>query len=141
VSAVDVTKPTEGEATTASVRANFVAIKAEIETAEAHYVAADPHPQYTTDAEATAIAAAATGAITKASLGLGSVDNTADADKPISTATATALGGKEATGVAAALVTAHEGAADPHPVYVTAAELATLAPKDHYVTHTVLGIL
>jgi hypothetical protein len=107
----------------------------------AHEAAADPHPQYTTDAEATAIAAAATGAITKASLGLGSVDNTADADKPISTATATALGGKEATGVAAALVAAHEGAADPHPVYVTAAELATLAPKDHYVTHTVIGIL
>jgi hypothetical protein len=62
VSAVDVTKPIEGEATTASVRANFVAIKTELETAEAHYVAADPHPQYTTDAEATAIAAAATAA-------------------------------------------------------------------------------
>jgi hypothetical protein len=35
-----------------------------------------------------------------------------------------ALGGKEATGVAAGLVSAHELAADPHPQYTTAAELA-----------------
>jgi hypothetical protein len=34
----------------------------------------------------------------KADVGLGSVDNTADADKPVSTATATALGGKSDTG-------------------------------------------
>ena len=35
--------------------------------------------------------------LTKSDVGLGAVDNTADADKPISTATATALGGKEPT--------------------------------------------
>jgi hypothetical protein len=34
----------------------------------------------------------------KADVGLGNVDNTADADKPVSTATATALGGKSDTG-------------------------------------------
>lgn len=43
MSAVDVTKPIEGEATTASVRQNFVVIKAELETAEAHYAAVNPH--------------------------------------------------------------------------------------------------
>lgn len=35
-----------------------------------------------------------------------------------------ALPGKEAAGTAAAAVTAHEAAADPHPTYTTAAELA-----------------
>jgi hypothetical protein len=39
---------------------------------------------------------------TKADVGLGNVDNTADADKPISTATAAALGGKASTGSVAA---------------------------------------
>jgi hypothetical protein len=34
----------------------------------------------------------------KADVGLGNVDNTADADKPVSTATASALAGKSATG-------------------------------------------
>ncbi|MFV0680311.1 hypothetical protein [Ottowia sp.] len=38
----------------------------------------------------------ATGAHTKAQVGLGAVDNTADADKPISTATAAALASKQA---------------------------------------------
>jgi hypothetical protein len=38
------------------------------------------------------------------------------------TGLATALAGKENTGVAAAAVTAHEGAADPHPGYLTQAE-------------------
>lgn len=114
----------------------------------AHTGAADPHPQYTTAAEAAAAApvqsvAGKTGAVTlvKADVGLGAVDNTADADKPISTPTATALSGKEAAGTAAALVTAHESAPDPHPDYVTVAELATLSPRDHYTTHIVQGIL
>lgn len=35
--------------------------------------------------------------VTKAQVGLGNVDNTSDADKPISTATQTALNGKQAT--------------------------------------------
>lgn len=45
--------------------------------------------------------------LTKANLGLGNVDNTSDANKPISTATQTALNGKQATvtGAASSVVT------------------------------------
>jgi hypothetical protein len=46
-------------------------------------------------------------ALIKGDVGLANVDNTADLSKPISTATQTALNGKEATGVASGLVTAH----------------------------------
>lgn len=62
---------------------------------------------------------------TKATVGLGNVDNTSDANKPISTATATALAGKEPSGAAAAAVAAHVAAADPHTQYATTAEAAT----------------
>lgn len=95
MSAVDVTKPEEVEATTASVRANMAVIKTELEVAEAHYAAADPHPQYTTVAEATALAEAAAAGVTvpvqsvagktgdvtlvKADVGLGAVDNKSSA--------------------------------------------------------------
>lgn len=48
----------------------------------------------TVDAPASAIA----GLATKASVGLSNVDNTSDASKPVSTATATALAGKAAAG-------------------------------------------
>jgi len=64
----------------------------------AHLAALDPHPQYTTPAEAAAAApvqsvAGRTGAVslTKADVGLANVDNTSDVDKPISTATQNAL--------------------------------------------------
>lgn len=67
----------------------------------AHEATPDPHPQYTTAAQAAAAAPVQsvqgrTGgvAITKADVGLSAVDNTADADKPVSTAQATALAGK-----------------------------------------------
>ena len=63
-----------------------------------HVAAGDPHPQYTTAAEAAAAApvqsvAGRTGAVTlaKADVGLGNVDNTSDANKPVSTAQQTAL--------------------------------------------------
>ena len=68
----------------------------------AHAAALDPHPTYTTAAEAAAAApvqsvAGKTGAVTlvKADVGLGNVDNTSDANKPVSTATQTALDGKQ----------------------------------------------
>lgn len=51
--------------------------------------------------------------VTKAQVGLGSVDNTADADKPVSVAQATAIG---------AAVTAHIDATDPHPGKYAAAD-------------------
>ncbi len=63
-----------------------------------HVAAGDPHPQYTTAAEAAAAApvqsvAGKTGAVTlaKADVGLSNVDNTSDANKPVSTAQQTAL--------------------------------------------------
>lgn len=40
----------------------------------------------------------------------------------------TALAGKEATGVAASLLSAHTGATDPHPQYTTSSEAAAAAP-------------
>lgn len=60
-----------------------------------------------------------TGAITltKTDVGLSNVDNTADLAKPVSNPTQTALDGKENTGTAAAAVTAHTAASDPHPQY------------------------
>ena len=64
----------------------------------AHAAAGDPHPQYTTAAEAAAAApvqsvAGKTGAVNlaKADVGLSNVDNTSDANKPVSTAQQTAL--------------------------------------------------
>jgi hypothetical protein len=70
----------------------------------AHEAAVDPHTQYTTASEAAAAApvqsvAGRTGAVTlaKADVGLGNVDNTSDANKPVSTAAQAALDGKAAT--------------------------------------------
>jgi hypothetical protein len=70
----------------------------------AHVDAADPHTQYTTAAEAAAAApvqsvAGRTGNVTlaKADVGLGNVDDTSDANKPVSTATQTALNDKANT--------------------------------------------
>lgn len=67
------------------------------EAINAHLAAADPHPQYTTAAEAAAAApvqsvAGRTGAVvlTKSDVGLANVDNTSDANKPVSTAQADA---------------------------------------------------
>lgn len=73
--------------------------------------------------------------LTRTSVGLSNVDNTSDADKPISTATQTALGGKEDAGTAAAAVAAHVAASDPHPQYLTATEgNAAYQPLDSDLT-------
>jgi hypothetical protein len=84
--------------------ANVEAAGAAASAVSAHVAAADPHPDYTTAAEAAAAApvqsvAGRTGAVTlaKGDVGLGNVDNTSDADKPVSTATQTALNGKANT--------------------------------------------
>ena len=58
-----------------------------------------------------------TDSFAKADVGLGNVDNTSDANKPVSTAQQAALNGKENTGTAAAAVAAHTAASDPHPQY------------------------
>jgi hypothetical protein len=83
----------------------------------AHVAALDPHSQYTTASEAAAAApvqtvAGRTGnvALTKSDVGLANVDNTSDANKPISTATQTALNGKLDTSHAGTGGAAHANA-------------------------------
>lgn len=66
--------------------------------------------------------------LTKADVGLGNVDNTADVDKPISSAVQTALDDKETAGAAVAAIIAHEEAEDPHPQYTTQTEVEALIP-------------
>ena len=56
----------------------------------------------------------------KADIGLGNVDNTSDADKPISTATQNALDGKSGTGHT------HSGATDTDPGFMSAADKSKL---------------
>jgi hypothetical protein len=71
----------------------------------------------------TGAVVATSGDYTKAQVGLGNVDNTSDAAKPVSTATQTALDTKEATGTAAAAVAAHVALPDPHPQYALESSL------------------
>jgi hypothetical protein len=68
----------------------------------------------------------------KADVGLGNVDNTADADKPVSTATATALSGKSATGHThtASNVTDFNAAADARVVAGITGKLDTSAAPE-----------
>lgn len=75
---------------------------------DAHVVAADPHPQYETAAEAQAKVDAHANrtdnphAVTKAQVGLGNADNTSDADKPVSTAQASAIASGDAATLSSA---------------------------------------
>lgn len=69
----------------------------------------------TVDAAASAIAALAT----KATVGLGNVDNTSDANKPISTATQTVLDGKAASSVTTALAARLDAFRDAATFYVS----------------------
>ncbi len=96
----------DGHLEASGVQLSSLATDAEVSAAiSAHEGAANPHPGYLTPAEGAAAYsplahASATNnphAVTKAQVGLGNVDNTADADKPISTATQTALNGKLAS--------------------------------------------
>lgn len=71
------------------------------------------------------VVVAQSGDYTKAQVGLSNVDNTSDANKPISTLTQAALDTKEATGTAASAVAAHVALPDPHTQYMLEAN----APK------------
>ena len=75
-----------------------------------------------------------TGAVVlaKADVGLSAVDNTSDLGKPVSTATQTALNGKENSGTASSLLSAHIAAVDPHPQYALDASLAQVATSGEY---------
>lgn len=107
-----------------------------------HEAASDPHPQYLTqsegdaryplktavytkseadtavDARFTALVNAAPGALDT----LGEIAAQLQADESAAAALTTAVAGKENTGVAAALLSAHTGAIDPHPQYLTQSE-------------------
>ena len=88
-----VVTPQAGDYTAAMVGAEAAGVAAA--SMATHIAAADPHPGYTTAAEVSAaITAAAPVPVTAASIGLGNVNNTSDASKPVSTATATALAAK-----------------------------------------------
>lgn len=80
----------------------------------------------------TGAVVAASGDYTKAQVGLGNVDNTSDAGKPVSTATQAALDTKENSGTAASAVAAHVAAADPHIQYALEANLALVATSGLY---------
>lgn len=72
--------------------------------------------------------------LSKTDVGLSNVDNTTDLLKPISTATQSALDGKEATGAAASAVAAHVALSDPHSQYMTVSE-ADAATSSAIGTH------
>lgn len=77
----------------------------------------------------------------------GTAQDVAMSSLPISTATQTALDGKENAGVAASLIASHEAAPDPHPQYETSAEAqskvdahANLTNNPHSVTKAQVGL-
>lgn len=78
------------------------------------------------------VVVAQSGDYTKAQVGLSNVDNTSDANKPISTLTQAALDTKEATGTAASAVAAHVALPDPHTQYALESSLATVATSGDY---------
>lgn len=102
----------------------------------------------------TGAVVAQSGDYTKAQVGLSNVDNTSDANKPVSTATQTALDGKantvhshvisdvtglqtaldgkEASGTASSAISAHVAASDPHPQYALDSSLASVALSGSY---------
>jgi hypothetical protein len=84
----------------------------------------------------TGAVVAVTNDYTKAQVGLGNVDNTSDAGKPVSTATQTALNAKENTGVAASLDASHVSALDPHVQYLKEADAAPVATLGTYASLT-----
>jgi hypothetical protein len=77
----------------------------------------------------------------------GTAQDVAMSSLPISTATQTALDGKENIGVASSLVVSHEAASDPHPEYETSVEAqakvdahANLTNNPHSVTKSQVGL-
>lgn len=84
----------------------------------------------------TGVVVAVNGDYTKSQVGLGNVDNTSDAVKPVSAATQTALDSKEASGAASAAVAAHVALPDPHTQYLKEADAAPVATSGTYASLT-----
>jgi hypothetical protein len=80
----------------------------------------------------TGAVVAQSGDYTKAQVGLGNVDNTSDAAKPISTLTQAAIDTKETAGTAASAVAAHVALPDPHTQYALESSLSAVATSGQY---------
>ncbi len=133
----DSAKPVSTAQAASDSAATATAVAESAAALASHVAASDPHPQYTTDAEAAAAAPVQSVAgrggnviLTKGDVGLGSADNTADSAKPVSTAQAAADSAATASAVATAAgaLTSHIVASDPHPQYTTDVEAAAAAP-------------
>lgn len=91
------------------------------------------------------VVVAQSGDYTKTQVGLGNVDNTSDASKPVSSATQTALNGKEATGVAASLISVHNAdSTDVHGIadtstLVTSSDLGSAIAGIDFPVDSVAG--
>ncbi len=93
-------KPTLGTAAAQDVTA-FDAAGVAAAGDAAHVGAGDPHPQYATDSDLAGHTGNTSNphSVTKTQVGLGSVDNTADASKPVSTAQAASIATKAASSI------------------------------------------
>ena len=127
MSLIDITKPVSGNPTTQSVRDNFAAAAAEIDALDSAVTILqgsvsgfDSHLTDTNNPHA----------VTKTQIGLGNVDNTSDANKPISTATQTALNSKADSSALSAHVV---DTGNPHST--TAAQIGA-APTSRTITTT-----
>lgn len=107
-----------------------------------HIAALDPHPQYETSVEAQSKVDAHANrvdnphSVTKTQVGLSNVDNTSDLDKPISTATQTALNSKyDASNPAGYVNSAQAAAAAPVQSVVGKVGIVTLDKSDVGLTN------
>lgn len=139
-SAINPAYPAEGDATTASVRANMLAAKNEIEALQT-----DKQDTLESGTTIKTIAGknplgAGNLPITKEDVGLSNVDNTSDANKPVSTAQATAISNavdmavNEANTDTAAAIVALKAETDPFPQYQKIPQFISLAASRNSVT-------
>lgn len=110
----------------------------------AHVASADPHTQYTTAVEAAAAApvqsvAGKTGTVTlvKGDVGLGNVDNTSDAAKPVSTAQQTALDLKADKATTIAAGEGLTGGGDLSANRTLALAISSLSSQDPFIADLV----
>lgn len=120
-SAIDITKPEAGSATTASVRANEAATQTQLQNAKNDIEALEPHPGRTDNPHGVTAAQAGADPAGTAAAAVSAHEAAGD---PHSQYLTQAEGDSlyDATGTATAAVAAHEAAPDPHGQYLTQAE-------------------